>query len=90
MRSFHISEEFQERYGYPALTKRVKHKILGLNGARLYAIEPITDRCEFTRRELESLRRIMPGSSARALGPATLADARRFRAHHREEVATDL
>jgi hypothetical protein len=87
MRSFHISEEFQERYGYPELTKRLKHKILGLNGARLYGIEPVTGHCDFTRRELESLRRMMPGRMA-ALGPSTLAEAERFRAHHREEVAT--
>ena len=87
MRSFHISEEFQERYGYPALTKRIKHKILGLNGARLYGIEPITDPCDFTRRELETLRRTLPGRT-RTLGPTTRAEAERFREHHREEVAT--
>ena len=37
-RAFTISERFQERYGYPALTPEVKQKILGDNAARLYGI----------------------------------------------------
>jgi predicted TIM-barrel fold metal-dependent hydrolase len=56
-RSFQISPEFQERYGYPELTRELKSKVLGLNGARVYGVEPRTDRCEFTRRELEEIRR---------------------------------
>ena len=39
-RSFEISSEFQERYGYPELTRELKAKILGRNGARVYGIEP--------------------------------------------------
>jgi hypothetical protein len=58
-----------------------------VNGARLYGIEPIPGRCAFTRRELEALRRIMPGRT-RTLGPTTRAEAERFRRHHREEIAT--
>ena len=38
-RAFRISEEFQERYGYPALTAEAKRKIFGLNGARVYEID---------------------------------------------------
>jgi uncharacterized protein len=78
LRSFHISEEFQERFGYPKLTRRIKDKILGLNGAGLYRVEPITDRCEFSRRELERLRRHLPGRN-RTLGPSTTAEAGAFR-----------
>jgi len=83
LRSFHISEEFQERYGYPKLTKQLKAKILGLNGARLYDVDPITAKCEFTRRELEEIRKHLPGED-RTLGPSTVADAERVRDHHRE------
>ena len=39
-RAFQISEEFQERYGYPALTQEIKEKILGRNAARLLALGP--------------------------------------------------
>ena len=38
-RAFTISEEFQERYGYPALTADAKRKIFGLNGARVYGLD---------------------------------------------------
>jgi hypothetical protein len=34
-RCFEISEEYQEKYGYPALTKERKEKIFGQNSARL-------------------------------------------------------
>jgi hypothetical protein len=86
MRAFRISPEFQERYGYPELTRRIKDKILGLNGARLYGVEPITPRCEFTRRELERLRRQLPGRN-RTLGPATAAEASAFRAYDHAAIA---
>ncbi len=39
-RAFEISTEFQERYGYPALTPERKAKIFGLNAARVYGIDP--------------------------------------------------
>ena len=81
LRSFHISEEFQERWGYPKLTKEIKAKILGLNGARLYGVDPITAKCEFTRRELEEIRKHLPGKN-RTLGPSTVAESNAFRAHH--------
>ena len=38
-RAFHIPESYQERYGYPALTERIKNKILGINAARVYGVD---------------------------------------------------
>jgi predicted TIM-barrel fold metal-dependent hydrolase len=38
-RAFRISEEYQERYGYPALTDATRRKIFGLNGARVYGLD---------------------------------------------------
>ena len=38
-RAFEISEEFQDKYGYPALTAEAKRKIFGLNGAKVYGID---------------------------------------------------
>jgi predicted TIM-barrel fold metal-dependent hydrolase len=35
---FEIPEEIQQRWGYPALTKASRRKILGLNSARLYRL----------------------------------------------------
>ena len=37
-RTFQISEEFQERHGYPAMTKALKAKIFGLNATKPYGI----------------------------------------------------
>jgi uncharacterized protein len=39
MRTFEISEEFQERYGYPALTRQAKAKIFGKNAMRVYGVD---------------------------------------------------
>ena len=89
LRSFTISEEFQEQHGYPELTRRITDKILGANGARLYGVEPITDRCEFTRRELEQIRRHLPGRN-RTLGPSTAAEAHAFRALDHAAIAQDV
>ena len=80
-RAFHISEEFQDRYGYPALTKAVKRKVLGINAARLYGAEPITTKARFSRRELEEIRKAMPLKN-RTYGPANRSEVRTFRAYH--------
>ena len=37
-RTFQISEEFQERFGYPAITPELRRKVFGLNAARPYQI----------------------------------------------------
>jgi uncharacterized protein len=80
LRALEISDEFQERYGYPKLTKEIKAKILGANGARLYGVEPL-ERCEFSRRELEEIRKSLPGRN-QTLGPSTPSEAAAFRTHH--------
>ncbi len=80
-RAFEISKEFQERYGYPELTKERKAKVLGLNGARVYGIEARTDRCEFTRRELEDVQGQI-GARHATYGPRNAAEVKRVREHH--------
>ena len=80
-------EEFQERYGYPALTKELKAKVLGRNAARLYGIEPVPPRCDFTRRELARIREELRDGD-RLLGPATFAASIDVREHHRMEVSS--
>jgi hypothetical protein len=55
-RAFEISSEFQERYGYPELTAALKAKIFGLNSARVYKIDPITNACRIPREQIEQAR----------------------------------
>jgi len=40
MRSFQISAEYQDRYGYPAITPEIRAKIFGLNAIRAYGLDP--------------------------------------------------
>jgi predicted TIM-barrel fold metal-dependent hydrolase len=80
-RAFAITEEYQERFGYPALTDEVKAKILGLNSARLYDVEPEAVPCSFTRAELQVEREARPASTG-TLGPETAGElAAHIRAH---------
>src|SRR5262249_22168662 len=44
-RAFAISEQFQEEYGYPALTPAIKQHVLGLNAAHLFRLDPDATRC---------------------------------------------
>jgi len=45
MRAFQISVEFQDRYGYPALTDEVKAGVFGLNAAKLFGLDATAMRC---------------------------------------------
>lgn len=82
LRAFQISKEFQERYGYPALTPARKAKILGLNGARVYGVEPKRVKCRFTRRELEDIRSTL-AFRHETYGPRNAHEVQLLHAHHR-------
>jgi predicted TIM-barrel fold metal-dependent hydrolase len=77
-RAFQISEEFQERFGYPALTPALKAKILGLNAARVYGVEPPARQDLIARRRRE--RREEPDPSFVTHGPKTPAELAAMRA----------
>jgi hypothetical protein len=53
---FQISEAFQAQFGYPALTLELKRKILGLNAARIYGVDPAAMRCRVQQSELGQLK----------------------------------
>jgi hypothetical protein len=74
-RSFEITPEFQEQYGYPELTPKMKAKILGTNSARLYDVKPKREQCEFTVEELEQVRQELP-TGMRTYGPTTAEQVR--------------
>ena len=37
-RSFQISEDFQQRYGYPEITAEMRAKVFGLNALKIYRV----------------------------------------------------
>jgi predicted TIM-barrel fold metal-dependent hydrolase len=44
-RAFSISNEFQDQFGYPALTPAIKAGVLGLNAAHLFGLDPKETYC---------------------------------------------
>lgn len=60
-RTFEISQEFQDTYGYPALTKDLKDKIFGRTAATLYGINPDEERRAIDVSKLALMRRDIDG-----------------------------
>jgi predicted TIM-barrel fold metal-dependent hydrolase len=72
-RAFQISQQFQDMYGYPALTDAVKAKIFGLNAAALYKVDPMATRCAIAEDDIAKRKRELdrPAVKLRAYGPQT-------------------
>jgi len=73
-RAFEISREFQEKFGYPALTPQIKRKIFGLNAARVYGLEPTAMRRKLARDRVKKARDEYlnnPQPSFKTYGPRT-------------------
>ena len=60
-RALQISDQLQEEYGYPALTPEIKAKILGLNAAKIYGIDPDETRCTVDTSTLALAKATMDG-----------------------------
>jgi hypothetical protein len=77
-RTFTISQEFQDMYGYPELTSDIRAKIFGLTAAKIYKVDPDEMRCKITQTTLARAKTIMDGelgtrrwAFARPGGPRT-------------------
>ena len=55
-RAFQISEEFQEQFGYPALTDEMKAKIFGGNAARVFGVDLPELACGIDETDIQMLR----------------------------------
>jgi hypothetical protein len=62
---FQITPQFQQMYGYPAITDAIRRKVLGLNAARVYGIDPLAMRCKIMTGALHLFKRELDGE----LGP---------------------
>lgn len=82
-RTFEISDDFQERYGYAAMTKTLKAKIFGLNATKPYGIsmDEVKKRASadaLSRRKHAYLER--PDPSFTTYGPKTRREFLNFKA----------
>lgn len=68
-RAFQIPVELREKHGYPELTPALKAKILGLNGAKVYGIDPAIARCQITEDALAKQRAAQLDAPEPRLGP---------------------
>jgi predicted TIM-barrel fold metal-dependent hydrolase len=84
-RAFQISKEYQDRFGYAALTPEIKADIFGLNAAPLYGVDLATVR---KRGSLDALDRMKaqyrddPMPTFETCGPRDAAEWQRFRKLH--------
>jgi predicted TIM-barrel fold metal-dependent hydrolase len=81
-RTFEITADAQERFGYAPLTPEVKAGILAGNAARLYGVDPAGVPCSSNASD-RAARRADPPYPDRLLGPTTAKAARQvFTADH--------
>jgi uncharacterized protein len=85
-RAFQIPAELQEKHGYPALTRELKAKILGLSGARVYGIDPKATRCAISEDALTKQRAEHDADPAPRLGPQGPRTHEEYLAHVRREL----
>ena len=74
-KTLRIPAPMRERYGFPPLTRKAKRRILGLNAARLYGVDPRARRCAIAADRIALERAVQggfrAGRSLRAYGPRT-------------------
>lgn len=63
--SFQMDERIREREGYPELTMEIKTKILGLNAAKIFNVDPLRKRCGFDAGALAHYKRAADGEFGR-------------------------
>ncbi|MBY0511696.1 MAG: amidohydrolase family protein [Rhodospirillaceae bacterium] len=81
LRAFQISDEFCEKYGYAKLTPQIKAKILGLNAAVPYKIQPKTLQRKAANDALAKWKAAyaeQPDPSFMTFGPKTRGEFLRF------------
>jgi predicted TIM-barrel fold metal-dependent hydrolase len=90
-KSFTITQQYQDMYGYPAITDDMKRKIFGTNAAKLYRVDPTATRCKVDQSTFSMMKRQLDGEVGPRrwtvkppLGPRNMDE---FMAHAREARA---
>jgi hypothetical protein len=71
-RAFTISNQFQDQYGYPALTDAIKDQVLGLNAAKLFDLDVEATRCALATDPITGARTTAAHLRDEALLPAAV------------------
>ena len=80
-RTFQISEEFQQRFGYPAITAEMRAKVFGLNALKIYPVAEEVLRQHLGGDALAQARqnyRNAPDPAFRTYGPKTRREFMNF------------
>jgi uncharacterized protein len=56
-RMFQITPQYQQKYGYPAITPAIRAKIFGLNAAKIYRVDPTAARCKVNGNSFSQIQR---------------------------------
>ncbi|HYY73923.1 MAG TPA: amidohydrolase family protein [Solirubrobacterales bacterium] len=85
-KNLRIPASMQEQFGYPPLTEKAKRRILGLNAARLYRVDPRERRCTVAGDQFAQVQAEQGGFRAgRSLKAYGLRTRREFLAFRRLE-----
>jgi predicted TIM-barrel fold metal-dependent hydrolase len=89
-KAFTISEEFQEKYGYPKFTDAIRRKVFGLTGAKLYRVDPEACRSRVSRDLLAYRKEQLDdrwGARRHAYNPPVIQNRRQFVELWRKRIA---
>lgn len=87
-RAFQIPEALRAAHGYPELTPAIKAKILGLNAAQLYGVDPTATLCEIKEDQLALRKQELPERPAPSFRDYGPVDRREFFAFLRSRGGT--
>ncbi len=87
-RAFQIPEALRNAHGYPELTPQIKAKILGLNAAGLYGVDPEATLCEIREDQLAMRKQELPERPSPSFNDYGPVDRREFFAFLRSRGGT--
>ncbi len=84
-RAFRISEQLQAQHGYPAMTPELRRAVFGMNGARVYGLDPSLVRRKASADPVGRAKEeyaAAPDPTLRTYGPRTIDEFRVLEAMH--------
>ncbi|MET0387004.1 MAG: amidohydrolase family protein [Polyangiales bacterium] len=89
-KAFRISQELQDKYGYPEFTDEIRRKVFGLTGAKLYRVDPTACRYQVSRDQLAMRKQYLDdkwGPRRHAINAPAIRTRRQFMQIWRDRLA---